>query len=102
MQCGKLKIIKNILFFSTIFSLSVGCALKTGRNSDSRGISRVGWNRGSEIYQSVRRAQREHERKQTHLDQQREHEAQKRLMRMMDQNQEGRDELIRESIFWDR
>ena len=93
---------KNILFFSTIFSLSVGCALKTGQNSGSRGISRAGWNRGSEIYQSVRHAQREHERKRTHLDKQREHEAQERLMRMMDQNQEGRDELIRENIFWDR
>ena len=93
---------KKFLFFPIIFSLSVGCALKTGQNSGSRGISRVGWNRGSEIYQSVRHAQREHELKQTHLDQQREHEAQERLMRIMDQNQEGRDELIRESIFWDR
>ena len=93
---------KSSLFFSTIFLLSIGCAPKTVQNSRSREISSVGWNRGSEIYQSVRHAQREHERKRTHLDQQREHEAQERLMRMMDQTQEGRDELIRENIFWDR
>ena len=93
---------KNILFLSAIFSLSVGCASKTSQDSGSRGIYRGGWNKGSEIYQSVHHAQREHERKQTNLELQREQEAQERLMRMMDQNQEGRDELIRENIFWDR
>ena len=102
MKCSNLTIMKNILFFSAIFSLSVGCASKTGQDSGSHGIYRGGWNKGSEIYQSVRHAQREHERKQTNLELQREHEAQERLMRMMDQNQEGRDELIRENIFWDR
>ena len=101
-QCSKFKFMKKILFFSAIFSLSVGCASITGQDSGSRGISRGGWNKGSEIYQSVHYAQREHERKQTNLEQQREQEAQERLMRMMDQNQEGRDELIRENIFWDR
>ena len=102
MKCSNLKIMKNILFFSVIFSLSVGCASKTGQDSGSRGISRGGWNKGSEIYQSVHHAQREHERKKANLELQREHKAQERLMRMMDQNQEGRDELIRENIFWDR
>ena len=102
MKCSNLTIMKNILFFSAIFSLSVGCASKTGQDSGSRGISRGGWNKGSEIYQSVHHAQREHERKQRNLEQQRDHEAQERLMRMMDQNQGGRDELIRENIFWNR
>ena len=102
MQCSKLEIMKAILIFSAIFFLSVGCASKTGQVSDSLAISRGGWNKGSEIYQSVRHAQREHERKRAYLAQQREHEAQERLMRMMDQTQEGRDELIRENIFWDR
>ena len=101
-QCSKLKCMKQILFFSAIFSISVGCASITGQDSASRGISRGGWNKGSEIYQSVHHAQREHERKQRNLEQQRDHEAQERLMRMMDQNQEGRDELIRENIFWNR
>ena len=102
MQRSKLEIMKAILFFYAIFFLLVGCASKTGQAADSRAISRGGWNKGSEIYQSVRHAQREHERKEKNIDQQRQQEAQERLMRMMDQNQEGRDELIRENIFWDR
>lgn len=59
----------------------------------------MGWNVGSKINQSVHHAQREHKRKLKNLDQQKQQEAQERLMRKMDLWQEGRDELMGENPF---
>ena len=41
MKCSNLTIMKDILFFSAIFSLSVGCASKTGQDSGSHGIGTI-------------------------------------------------------------